>query len=80
VSVTAADASVEVQIADRGPGLPPEMAGEIFRPFVSTKQGGMGLGLTICRSVLEAHRSRLTCSPRAGGGSVFKFRLAGSTP
>ena len=76
VSVLADSAAVEVQIADRGPGVPAEMAGDIFRPFVSTKQGGMGLGLTICRSVLEAHRSRLTCLPRAGGGSVFKFRLS----
>lgn len=76
VSVIAVDAAVEVEIADRGAGVPAEMAGDIFRPFVSTKPSGMGLGLTICRSVLEAHRSRLTCSPRAGGGSVFKFRLA----
>jgi len=76
VSVTTTKTSVEVQIADRGPGVPKEMVGDIFRPFVTTKKGGMGLGLTICRSVLEAHRSRLTCSPRSGGGSIFKFSLA----
>ena len=76
VTVTPAAGIVEVQIADRGPGVPDAMLGDIFQPFVTTKSGGMGLGLTICRSVLEAHRSRLICSPRAGGGSVFKFSLA----
>ncbi len=79
VAVTCAGGCVEVAVADRGPGVPAGMAGDIFRPFVSTKPRGMGLGLTICRSVLEAHRSRLTCAARDGGGSVFAFRLEAAT-
>lgn len=80
VSIAEANGQIEVQVADQGHGIPHDMAGDIFRPFVSTKPGGMGLGLTICRSVLEAHSSRLACSTRAGGGSVFRFRLTAAAP
>ena len=76
VSVASKDDGIEVAIADQGPGIPADMVGDIFRPFVSTKPNGMGLGLTICRSVLEAHHSRLTCSTRPEGGSIFKFWLS----
>ena len=50
--------TVEVAVADRGPGLPKVMADELFQPFVSTKRDGMGLGLLICRSIVEAHGGR----------------------
>lgn len=76
VVVSRTEQNIEVQVVDHGPGIAAEMVGDIFRPFVSTKVNGMGLGLTICRSVLEAHRSQLTCSTRSGGGSIFKFRLS----
>ena len=76
VSVSTGASAVKVEIADRGPGVPDHLLGDIFGPFVSTKAGGLGLGLTICRSVLEAHRSQLICTPRADGGSIFKFSLA----
>ncbi len=66
---------IEVRIMDHGSGIPEDMVGDIFRPFVSTKPGGMGLGLTICRSVLEAHQSRLTGSTCITGGAVFSFKL-----
>ncbi|WP_161600923.1 PAS domain S-box protein [Teichococcus oryzae] len=76
--VTAAAASgemVEVAIADTGPGVPPEHAGRLFDPFVSSKPGGMGLGLSICRSIIEGHGGRLWTEPNPGGGAVFRFTL-----
>ena len=69
------DETVQVAVADRGPGLPKEMAGELFRPFVSSKRDGMGLGLVICRSIVEAHGGRLWSEPNPGGGTIFLFSL-----
>ena len=60
---------------DGGRGLPKEMTGELFRPFVSTKRDGMGLGLLICRSIVEAHGGRLWSEPNPGGGTIFHFSL-----
>ena len=67
--------TVEVAVADRGPGLPKGMIGELFRPFVSTKRDGMSLGLLICRSIIEAHGGRLWSEPNPGGGTIFHFSL-----
>jgi PAS domain S-box-containing protein len=67
--------TVEVAVADRGPGLPMEMTGELFRPFVSSKRDGMGLGLLICRSIVEAHGGRLWSEANPGGGTIFRFSL-----
>ena len=66
---------VEVGVADTGPGLAPEIAGRLFNPFVSTKPGGMGMGLSICRSIVEAHGGRLWAEPNRDGGAVFRFTL-----
>jgi C4-dicarboxylate-specific signal transduction histidine kinase len=67
--------TVEVGVADRGPGLPKVMADELFQPFVSTKRDGMGLGLLICRSIVEAHGGRLWSEANPGGGTIFRFLL-----
>jgi PAS domain S-box-containing protein len=67
--------SVEVAVADTGHGIPKEVAGRLFEPFVSTKQYGMGIGLGICRSVVEAHGGRLRNEPNPGGGTIFRFTL-----
>jgi PAS domain S-box-containing protein len=69
------DETVQITVADRGPGLPKEMARELFRPFVSSKRDGMGLGLVICRSIVEAHGGRLWSEPNPGGGTIFLFTL-----
>ena len=66
---------VEVGVLDTGPGLAPEIAGRLFSSFVSTKPGGMGMGLSICRSIVEAHGGRLWAEANPGGGAVFRFTL-----
>ncbi len=52
--------SVLITIADTGPGIDPKVADSIFKPFFTTKPGGMGMGLSICKSIIEAHEGRLT--------------------
>jgi two-component system sensor kinase FixL len=72
---TADDGMVRVSIADTGPGLPPEVASQLFQPFVTTKQKGMGLGLSISRSIIDSHGGRLRADPNPGGGVIFSFTL-----
>lgn len=67
--------TVEVSVADTGPGLAPEVAGRLFSAFTSTKPDGMGMGLSICRSIVDAHGGRLWAGPAPGGGAVFRFTL-----
>jgi two-component system, LuxR family, sensor kinase FixL len=65
----------EVIVADTGPGIAPELVDRLFQPFVTTKATGMGLGLSICREIVEAHQGRLTMAPVASGGTVFRVTL-----
>ena len=67
--------AVEIAVADTGPGIAPEVAERLFQPFVTSKAGGLGLGLSICRELVEAHGGRLTVSPVATGGTRFVIRL-----
>jgi|HubBroStandDraft_1064217.scaffolds.fasta_scaffold00025_45 two-component system sensor kinase FixL len=69
------DGVVEVAVADTGPGLAPEVAEQLFQPFVTTKQKGMGIGLSICRSIVDKHGGRLRATPRPDGGMIFSFTL-----
>ena len=66
---------IEASVADTGPGIAPELADRLFQPFVTTKKTGMGLGLSICREIVEAHHGHLTVAPRPGGGTVFSLTL-----
>ncbi|HXP04900.1 MAG TPA: PAS domain S-box protein [Stellaceae bacterium] len=66
---------IETSVADSGPGIAPELANRLFQPFVTTKKTGMGLGLSICREIIEAHHGHLTFSPRPGGGTIFLLTL-----
>ena len=70
-----ADATAEVRVADSGSGLAPEVATHLFQPFVTTKQKGMGLGLSICRTIVEAHGGRIWVDSRPQGGTIFRFTL-----
>ena len=66
---------IAVSVADCGPGIAPDDAEHIFDPFYSTKGGGLGVGLSISRDIVEAHGGRLSLAPNEGGGCVFKFTL-----
>lgn len=66
---------VEILVADTGHGIPAEMRDQLFLPFISTKARGMGLGLSICRTIVEAHDGHLTVEARPEGGTMFKFTL-----
>ncbi len=66
---------VEIDVADTGAGLDPELAGRLFTPFVTTKPGGTGLGLWISRNLLERHGGELLAGARDGGGARFTVRL-----
>jgi len=68
---------VLVAVEDTGTGLDPATADRIFEPFFTTKPGGMGMGLSICRSIIEAHGGRFWASPRVPCGTVFRFGVPG---
>ena len=64
-----------VAVRDSGPGLKPESLDQLFEPFYTTKPAGMGMGLSICRSITEAHGGRLWATANAARGAVFQFTL-----
>ncbi len=68
-------AMLRASVSDTGPGLPPEIADRLFEPFVTTKPDGMGIGLAICRSIVEAHLGRLWATPNPDGGTSFHLTL-----
>ena len=67
--------TIEVRVKDMGPGLSSLQIEEVFDPFFTTKPTGMGMGLTISRSIIEAHGGRLWATPNSGGGLTFQFKL-----
>jgi len=67
-------------VADTGAGINPEIAQHLFQPFVTSKANGMGVGLSICRTIIEAHGGRITARPNEGGGTVFEFTLPFAEP
>jgi two-component system sensor kinase FixL len=71
----AEDDTLMVSVADTGAGIAPEIADELFRPFVTTKQQGMGVGLSISRTIIEAHGGRIWVEPNPGGGTIFRFTV-----
>ena len=66
---------VEIAVADTGPGIAPEIAAQLFQPFVTSKQHGMGVGLSISRTIVEAHGGRLWTEPNPQGGTIFRMTL-----
>ncbi|MFI5395406.1 MAG: nitrogen regulation protein NR(II) [Candidatus Binatia bacterium] len=71
----ASDDAVEIAVCDSGEGLPQEIAERVFDPFVSTKASGLGMGLSISRSIVEAYGGRLWAAPNANHGTTFRFTL-----
>ncbi len=71
----AGDDMIEVSVADSGPGLRAQVRERLFQPFVTTKSDGMGVGLSICYSIVEVHGGRIWAEDNPGGGTVFRFTL-----
>jgi two-component system sensor kinase FixL len=67
--------TVEVTVADTGPGIAPQIASQLFQPFITTTRQGMGVGLSISRTIVDAHGGRIWAEPNDGGGTVFRFTL-----
>src|SRR5262249_49441130 len=66
---------VSLTVTDNGNGLPDELNGSLFEPFVTTKPKGLGLGLAICHSILASHGGEIWCANNPGGGATFGFSL-----
>ena len=64
-----------VSVADTGAGIDSEDSERIFNPLFTTKSDGMGMGLSICRAIIEAHEGRLWVTPNSPRGAVFRFTL-----
>ena len=69
------DTVVEIAVTDTGPGITPEIAQNLFKPFLTTKENGMGVGLSICKSIVQAHDGELRAEPNPKGGTIFTFSL-----
>jgi two-component system, LuxR family, sensor kinase FixL len=69
------DDMVAVSVVDTGTGIAPELIAQLFQPFVTNKRHGMGVGLSICRTIVEAHGGQITVEPNPGGGTIFRFTL-----
>jgi two-component system, LuxR family, sensor kinase FixL len=75
----AQDRMAEIRVSDTGPGIAPEISAQLFQPFVTTKSHGMGVGLSISRTIIEAHGGSIVQRPNPGGGTVFSFTLPAVT-
>jgi C4-dicarboxylate-specific signal transduction histidine kinase len=75
VNTTVIDNFAEISVSDAGPGIPSENLKDVFEPFFTTKAHGMGMGLSIARTIVEAHGGQLLAQNRAAGGAEFRIRL-----
>jgi two-component system sensor kinase FixL len=69
------DGFVTISVEDTGSGIGETIASQLFQPFVTSKQTGMGIGLSICRTIVEAHGGRIWCEPARDRGTIFRFTL-----
>jgi C4-dicarboxylate-specific signal transduction histidine kinase len=75
IATASNDTRVLLSVADHGPGVPAAAAERLFEPFNTTRPQGLGLGLSICRTIVESHGGRIGHAPRDGGGAVFTIQL-----
>jgi two-component system, LuxR family, sensor kinase FixL len=75
ITASVRDKQVLVSVTDTGSGISPEIEARLFQPFVTTKAEGMGIGLSVCRTIVEAHGGVLWMQRNSGGGSAFRFTL-----
>ena len=75
----AGNGMVAISVADTGTGITPDMAGQLFQPFVTTKPHGTGVGLSISRTIIEAHGGEIEARPNPVGGTIFRFTLRAVT-
>jgi two-component system, LuxR family, sensor kinase FixL len=66
---------IEIEVSDTGPGVSDDVAQQLFKPFVTTKPGGMGVGLSISKRIVEAHGGEITMQRNEHGGATFRFTL-----
>jgi two-component system sensor kinase FixL len=78
IAARAEQGMVQVSVADSGPGVPAEVRSRLFQPFLTTKPNGMGIGLSVCRTIIEAHGGRLWIEDAPREGAVFRFTLQAS--
>jgi len=75
ISTARAGDMVEIRVADTGPGLAEQVRARLFQPFMTTKPGGMGVGLSVCHTIVEAHGGELRAEEANGGGTVFRLTV-----
>jgi two-component system sensor kinase FixL len=80
IAVARQNAFAFFSVADTGSGIAPEIANHLFQPFVTSKANGMGVGLSICRTIIEAHGGRINARANDGGGTAFEFTLPFAEP
>jgi two-component system sensor kinase FixL len=69
------DGMAAVKISDTGTGISPDVASQLFQPFITTKLHGLGVGLSISRTIVESHGGRITVEPNPQGGTIFRFTV-----
>jgi two-component system sensor kinase FixL len=74
------DGMAVVKVIDTGTGIAPDIAGQLFQPFVTTKPQGLGVGLSISRTIVESHGGRIEVEPNPEGGTIFRFTLRAVSP
>ena len=79
-AVPAGERMVEIFVSDTVPGISRDIADQLFQPFMTTKAQGMGVGLSISRTIVEAHGGRIWVEAQPSGGTVFRFTLPSANP